>query len=93
MNPKLPSDAAEKINRIMNELGDKFLTEFSVYKDSSIKYSVRDTDLEAYGITVRERLSYLSNGSTMRRREPPGKDTILNQNRQYWIRFDDRAVF
>jgi hypothetical protein len=93
VNPKLPPEATEKINRYMSQLGDKFLSEFSVYKDSTIKYSVKDTNLEGYNITVRERLSYLPNGGTMQRREPPNKDTILNRNWQYWIRFDERELF
>jgi hypothetical protein len=93
VNPALPADAAEKINHYMKQLGDDYLTEFSVYKDSSIKYSVRDTDLKGYDITARERLSYLPNGGTMQRREPPNKDTILNSKWQYWIRFDDKGPF
>ena len=93
VNPALPAEAAEKINRYMKQLGDDFLTEFSVYKDSSIKYSVRDTDLKGYGIIARERLSYLPNGGTMQRRESPDKDTILNSKWQYWIRFDEKPLF
>ena len=93
VNPQLPKDATEKINHYMAQLGDKYLTEFSVYKDSSIKYSVRDTNLEGYDITARERLSYLPNGGKMQHREPPNKDTILNQHWQYWIRFDDKPLF
>jgi hypothetical protein len=88
LNPKLPQEAAEKIKTYQSQLGDRFLFEFSVYKDSTIKYSVRDTDLEGSDVIVRERLSYLPNGGTMQRREPPNKDTILNPNWQYWIRFD-----
>ena len=93
VNPKLPAEAAEKINRFMEQLGDKFLSEFSVYKDSTIKFSVRDSNIEGYDITVRERLSYFPKGGTMQRREPPDKDTVLNRKWQYWIRFDERDVF
>ncbi|HVG13931.1 MAG TPA: hypothetical protein VM935_03185 [Chitinophagaceae bacterium] len=93
VNPKLPSEAAKQINRLMEQLGEKFLVEFSVYKDSTIKYSVRDTNLEGYDITVRERLSYFPRGGTIQRKEPPNKDTILNRNWQYWIRFDERDLF
>lgn len=88
VNPKLPQGAAGKIRAFQLQLGEEFLFEFSVYKDSTIKYSVRDTDLKEYGVVARERLSYLPNGGRMQRREPPNKDTILNANWQYWIRFD-----
>jgi hypothetical protein len=88
VNPTLPQEAAQKIKAYQAQLGKEFLFEFSVYKDSSIKYSVRDTDLKDYDVTVRERLSYLPDGGTMQRREPPNKDTILSPNWQYWIRFD-----
>ncbi|HUC83022.1 MAG TPA: hypothetical protein VMR70_19090 [Flavisolibacter sp.] len=87
-NPKLPNDALQKIRTYQARLGEDFLFEFSVYKDSTIKYSVRDRELKDQGVTVRERLSYLPNGGTMQRRNPPNKDTILNRNWQYWIRFD-----
>ena len=93
VNPDLPAEAAEKIDRYMKELGEDFLTEFSVYKDSSIKYSIRDTEVKGYDITARERLSYLPNGGTMQRRQAPDKDTILNSKWQYWIRFDDKGPF
>ncbi|RYZ27004.1 MAG: hypothetical protein EOO10_13980 [Chitinophagaceae bacterium] len=88
VNPKLPREAAEKIKAYQAQLGKDFLFEFSVYKDSTIKYSVRDTDVKDHNVTVRERLSYLPNGGTMQRRASPNKDTILNANWQYWIRFD-----
>jgi hypothetical protein len=93
VNPKLPSEAAGKINGFMEELGEKYLAEFSVYKDSTIKFSVRDADIEGYDITVRERLSYFPKGGTIQRKEPPNKDTVLNSNWQYWIRFDERDLF
>lgn len=93
VNPKLPAEAAEKIERFRKELGKDFLTELSVYKDSTIKYSIRDTELKGYDVTARERLSYLPNGGTMQRREAPNKDTILNSNWQYWIRFDEKGLF
>lgn len=88
VNPKLPREAVERISAYQAQLGDQFLSEFSVYKDSTIKYSIRDTDLKFDDVTVRERLSYLPNGGTMQRRKAPDKDTILNRNWQYWIRFD-----
>ena len=93
VNPALPAAAAEKIHTYMEALGDDFLTEFSVYKDSSIKFSVRDKALEGHDLVARERLSYLPNGGRMQRREPPDKDTILHGNWQYWIQFDEKPVF
>lgn len=93
VNPKLPAEAVERIKQYQSELGDGLLSEFSVYKDSTIKYSIRDTELEGYDVTARERLSYLPNGGTMQRREPPNKDTVLNKNWQYWIRFDEKDIF
>ena len=93
VNPELPQGVAQKITAYRVQLGEGFLDEFSVYKDSTIKYSVRDTEPEGFGVTVRERLSYLPNGGRMQRREPPNKDTILNSNWQYWIRFDEKGVF
>ncbi len=93
VNPRLPPDVSEKINGFMKELGSDYLSEFSVYKDSTIRFSIRDTDLKEYGITARERLSYLPNGGSMQRREPPNKDTILNSKWQYWIRFDEDEPF
>ena len=93
VNPKLPSGVAEKVDELIAQLGDKFLTEFSVYKDSTIKYSIRDINVKGHDITVRERLSYFPKGSNMSPKEPPTKDTILNRNWQYWIRFDEKDIF
>lgn len=93
VNPTLPQEAAKRINSLQKQLGETFLFELSVYKDSSIKFSIRDTDLDGYDLTVRERLSYLPNGGTMQRREPPDKDTVLSPNWQYWIRFDEEDIF
>jgi hypothetical protein len=89
---KLPRPAAEKISGYLAQLGDGFLTAIDVYRDSSIRYSIRDTYLEKYYVTIRDRLSYYPNGGNMRRREAPDKDTILNKNWQYWIRFDEQGL-
>ncbi|RYZ30535.1 MAG: hypothetical protein EOO10_02505 [Chitinophagaceae bacterium] len=88
----LPRPAVEKINGFIQQLGEKYLDGFDVYKDSSIRFSVRDTYLEKYYVTIRDRLSFYPNGGEMRRREAPDKDTILNPNWQYWIRFDEQGL-
>lgn len=88
VNPKFPAEIVEKIRAFQSRLGKTFLFELSVYKDSSIKYSVRDSTLKGSGVTVKERLSFLPNGGNMQRRQAPNKDTALNANWQYWIRFD-----
>ena len=67
----LPPETVAKINGYLQQLGENFITGFSVYKDSSIKYFVRDTYLEPYYLTVRDRLSYFPNGRIMKHREPP----------------------
>ena len=93
VNPELPKAMVEKIRSVQAQLGNQFLFEISVYKDSTIRYSVRDSSLKGFDIIARERLSYLPNGGPMQRREAPNKDSILNQNWQYWIRFDEREFF
>ena len=93
LNGKMPAAAAEKINQYFAQLGDKYFGGFSVYKDSTIRYTVRDTFLERYQLNIREHISYYPNGGTMRRRKAPDKDTILNRNWHYWIRFDKEEMF
>ncbi|MBK6381399.1 MAG: hypothetical protein IPF72_17685 [Chitinophagaceae bacterium] len=44
-------------------------------------------------VDVQENLSYYPAGKSIRQREYPSKDTVLNTNWQYWARFDNPGFF
>jgi len=88
-----PRAAADKIISYFSQLGEHFIKRFSVFKDSTIRYSIRDSSLEQFSLTMREWLSYFPNGGMMQHREGLAKDTMLNKNWQYWISFDKRRFF
>jgi hypothetical protein len=90
---KLPRESADKVISYFSQLGENFINGFAVFKDSTIKYYIRDKYLDSFSLTIRERLSYFPNGGTMPQRESPGKDTALNKNWQYWISFDEKDFF
>ena len=90
----LPQDAAGKIKGYITELGPNFFFGFDLYKDSTMKIYVRDTLLKTFHMDVFERLSFFPAGTdSLKKRDFPSRDTILNKNWQYWIRFDNQGLF
>lgn len=89
---KLPPGEAAKIKEYFTKLGMKWIFGFEIYKDSTIKIYVRETYLQSERISISDRLSYFPTGTAIKRREFPIKDTILNQNWQYWMVFEQQIV-
>lgn len=89
---KLPPEAAPSIEPYFNRLGKKLIYAFDVFKDSSVKISIRTRFNSKSQVDIRENLSYYPKGIS-RHREFPDKDSILNKNWQYWARFTKRGLF
>jgi hypothetical protein len=90
---KLPKDIDIGIEPYITVLGKDFIYGFDVFKDSSIKIYIRRAASEKSYVDIEENLSYHPAGHTMRHREFPVKDTVLNQHWQYWSRFNKRGLF
>jgi hypothetical protein len=88
---QFPREAAVKIRKYLNQIGDSLVSQFEVYKDSTIKFHIKDIFIQSYHITIMERLSYYPTGNGIKRRQYPDKDTLLKKNWQYWIAFDERV--
>jgi hypothetical protein len=89
---KLPPEAGIKIDPYFNQLGKDFIYGFDVFRDSSIKIYVRTNFSGKSQVDIVENLSYYPAGN-IRRREFPERDTVLNKNWQYWVRFSKRGLF
>jgi hypothetical protein len=90
---KLPPEVAPKIDLLFTKLGKDFIYGFDFFKDSTIKIYIRKRLSEKSLADIEENLSYYPVRTNMRRREFPGKDTILNVHWQYWFRFNKRGIF
>ena len=86
-----PAADARKIHQVMNQLGEDHIYRFDVFKDSSIKFYIRDTYLDEYRMNIMERLSYIPGNEDIQPRQPPIKDTIIGRNWQYWISFEEKG--
>ena len=86
---KFPREEAEKIDKAYHRLGDKFFSAFNIYKDSSVRISVRDYYIKEHQVTAREYLSYYPNGASRKERDFLFKDTVVDKNWLYWIVFDE----
>ena len=90
----LTPDEAAKIRSYINQLGRNFFYGFDLYKDSTMKIYIRDTVLTSYHMDINERLSFFPKGNdSLKKRDFPSRDTVLNSNWHYWIRFDDEGLF
>ena len=90
---KLPKEIAPGIDPYFTKLGKDFIYGFDVFKDSSIKIYIRKTSSEKFYVDIEENLSYYPTGKTIRRREFPVKDSLLNEHWLYWSRFNKRGLF
>ena len=86
---KFPRESALKIDKTYHQMGDNFIYAFSVYRDSSVRISVREFYDKKEQAVIREYLSYSPNGASKKERDYRFKDTILNKNWLYWVMFDD----
>jgi hypothetical protein len=90
----LPQDEAARIKGYITQLGRDFFYGFDLYKDSTMKIYVRDTVIKEYNMEISERLSFFPLGTdNVKRRDFPSRDTVLNRNWHYWMRFDDEGLF
>lgn len=90
---KLPEDVAIGIEPYFTQLGKNFIYGFDVFKDSTIKIYIRNSQSQGSPIEMEENLSYYPVKSRIRRREYPVRDTILNEHWQYWVRFSEWSLF
>ncbi len=89
----IPKLGAIKINTYFTQMGKNRIYGFDLFKDSTIKIYIRKVLSEKDQVFVSENLSYYPTGTNIRRREFPIKDTLLNKNWLYWIRFDKPDLF
>lgn len=90
---RLPPEIAAAIDPYFNRLGYDFIYGFDVFKDSSIKINIRNNESKRDEINIGESLSWYPAGSTIKRRQFPVKDTILDKHWQYWTGFYKRSPF
>ena len=86
-----PKEGADKIKGLLNNIGGQYIYGFEVFKDTTMKFLISDTYIQEYNIDISERLSFFPNTDSIKHKEPPTKDTILNKHWQYWIQFDERV--
>ena len=90
---KLPQAEIKKVDEYIAKVGRGFIYGFDLFKDSSIRFYVGDSFMQGPRIWAQERLSYFRDTTTIRKREPPTKDTVIQKRWQYWIRFDEPELF
>lgn len=90
---KLPGEVAPKIEHYFNQLGKGFIYGFDVFKDSTVKIYIRTGPSDDPDVTIDENLSYYPGRNSIRRRELPIRDTLLNEHWQYWTRFTKQGIF
>ena len=88
---KLPTEAGTSIDYYFTKLGNNYVYGFDFFKDNSIKIYVRAEN--TLGIDIEENLSYYPEGTKMKQRTYPSKDTVLNKHWQYWIRCNEEGLF
>ena len=86
---RFPQESAAHIDKVYHLLGDNFIYAFEVFRDSSVRFSIRDSYNKEHQLTIREYLSYYPNGATSKKRDFLFKDTIVNKNWLYWVLFDE----
>jgi hypothetical protein len=89
---QLPKEAGSTIGHWFTALG-KNIVAFDFFKDSTIMISIRRLNSDTTTLGIEENLSFYPAGKTMRPREFPIKDTVLNARWQYWIRFIKPGIF
>jgi hypothetical protein len=89
----IPAKEAKKINDQFTAIGNNYISGFEVFKDSTIKIYLRNYPSDTSMVDIEENLSYYPEGATIRKREFPVKDSMLNKHWQYWTRFNERSIF
>lgn len=83
---KLPEGIKVNVDSFFRAIGNRFIYGFDLFRDSSIKIYIRTGRASQKNILIEENLSYYP-ASSIRHREYPDKDSILNEHWQYWARF------
>jgi len=90
----LQPDEAARIKSLISQLGRDFFFGFDLYKDTTMKIYVKDSYIKESRMEMWERLSFFPEGSdSLKKRDFPSRDTMLNRNWHYWIRFDNEGLF
>jgi hypothetical protein len=91
---KLPASAGLKIDYYFTKLGKDLIYRFDVFKDSTVKIYIRNTESEKNMVYIVENLSYYPRqGTLMQPRTFPAKDTVLTPHWQYWMRVEEPRLF
>jgi hypothetical protein len=90
---QLPPEAGTTIGQYFTALGKQHIFAFDLFKDSTIKIYIRRLSSDTALLDIEENLSFYPAGKTIRPREYPVKDTLLNTHWQYWIRFNEPGLF
>ena len=90
---KLPQNEIKRVDEYIGKVGRGYIYGFDLFRDSSIRFYVRDSFVHEARFWAQERLSYFNDTSKIPDREPPTKDTVLQIRWQYWIRFDEPELF
>lgn len=90
---KLPAETGGSIDTAYRVLGEKYITGFDLFPDSTVRIYIRRNNFPQSSINIDEYLSFLPAGKNMRKREFPEKDTVLNASWQYWARVNDQGIF
>lgn len=89
---KLPA-GADTVAYFFNKIGANFIEGFDVFKDSTIKMSIRSTSSTTLPIIIDEALSYYPSTDSISRRAFPIRDTVLNKRWLYWARVREMGYF
>ena len=92
-NKDLPPTVYSKTVQLFGKIGSDNIFGFTLSKDSTIEFLIRNTHLSEYFLDVRERLSWYNNSGRIQSSSFPLKDTILGDNWQYLIWYDKRSKF
>jgi hypothetical protein len=92
-NKDVPTKIYQRTVQLFNQIGSDNIFGFTLSKDSTLEFLIRNTHLTDYYLDVRERLYWYPDSNKLIKSSFPIKDTILNDKWQYQIWYDKRAEF
>lgn len=90
-NTAIPKAIYSQTIQLFERIGRDNLFGFTIYKDSTVEFLIRNTHLKKYYLDFRERLYWYPKTINISTTKFPIKDTILNERWQYMIWYDKRA--
>ncbi len=92
-NTDIPEIMFARTNRLFKKIGRNNIFGFTLSKDSTLVFLIRNTHLAKYYLDVRERLYWNPKSQKIVKTSFPSKDTIFKRNWQYQIWYDKRDGF